>query len=479
MQFPGFIGGASEAASVRAAAQVCRNWYLDVVDAEGEPSRRLLTPTPGLSLFLTFPVGPVRELFAQDDRCFAVSGDRFYELYANGTSTERGTLERTGSPASICSNGTAGFQVLVVSGGAGYIFRLNTNAWDQISDADFPTGQAAMAQFSDGFFFVLRSGTRTFGISKLNDGTNWAALDLAQVSQGSDNLLSFLIEDRLLWLYGTKTSQPWYNSGNADFPFEPLPGVFLHEGIAGPWARTRGEDGVYWIGTSDQGGGVVRRAIGYTPVAVSTPAITKALQAGTLSDAEVFAYEEQQHPFIVITLPTQKKTWVFDGLTRKWHERGWWNVNTGRSEHIRARGHVYVWGKHLVGDRDNGKVYEQSLAFSDDASDRIHRVRRSPHLSHEHAYWFYNRFGLQVDVGLGKVVDPDTDPQIGLAWSDTGGDTWGPSTMISLGKLGAYETLVEWWALGASRNRVFEVQTSALVPVRVVDAFLDIVPGDR
>jgi len=45
--------------------------------------------------------------------------------------------------------------------------------------------------------------------------------------------------------------------------------------------------------------------------------------------------------------------------------------------------------------------------------------------------------------------------------------------MRQIGKTGEFQTLVEWWRLGASRHRVFEVSGSDPVPYRIVDAFID------
>lgn len=474
MRFAGFCGPAYESRSVIAAAQTCRNWYPEHLETDGEDVRAVLYPTPGLAVFVALAQGPVRAMFGQDGRGFAVSGGRFYEVFANGTSTERG-LVAAGSLASICSNGTAGGQLLIVSGGFGYIFTLITNVFTQITDVDFPSGLAAMADFSDGYFFVLRAGSRAFHLSTLEDGTAWRAVDLAEVSHGSDNLVSFLIDQRLLWLFGSKTTEIWYNSGNADFPFEPLAGVFLQEGIASPWARGRlGTNSVYWVASGDQGAGVVHRAVGYTPTRVSTHAIERRLQTGaSLSDLECWTYQDDGHLFAVITAPLSQQTWVFDAITGAWHERSWWNVDTGQPEHIRARCHMYLWGHHLVGDRVNGNVYRQSLALYDDNGTRIHRVRRSPHLRATHQQMFYHRFGLTMDVGVGNAVAPDVDPQIELRYSDDGAMTWSDPRAVSFGTLGAYQTAVEWFQLGAGRDRVFEVSTSAQVPVRVVDAYLD------
>ena len=118
MRVPGFCGPTYESQSVTAAVQTCRNWYPERIEV-GEDVEWMLQPTPGLSSLVASSHGPIRATFSQDGRSFKVGGDRFYEVFANGTSTERGTVAMGTSLASICSNGTAGGQLLIVSGGYG------------------------------------------------------------------------------------------------------------------------------------------------------------------------------------------------------------------------------------------------------------------------------------------------------------------------------------------------------------------------
>ncbi len=47
----------------------------------------------------------------------------------------------------------------------------------------------------------------------------------------------------------------------------------------------------------------------------------------------------------------------------------------------------------------------------------------------------------------------------------------------SLGAVGDYGALVEWWMLGNGRDRVFEVFGAAPVVTALIDAYLELRPG--
>ena len=71
---PGVIGPSGTVYSVNADAERTINWFVEQPDG-GSSSKNpqgLLIPRPGLAPFATLSAGPVRGIFYQDGRCFAV-----------------------------------------------------------------------------------------------------------------------------------------------------------------------------------------------------------------------------------------------------------------------------------------------------------------------------------------------------------------------------------------------------------------------
>jgi hypothetical protein len=383
--YPGFIGPSDPARSSNYNTERTINLYLERGRAGTTPkSGGALYGTPGLRIFATLnaSAASVRGLFAQDQRAWAVAGDGLFELFATGTFIRRGTVTDDGQPATMCMNGRQGHQLFIVSGRHGYILDLDSDAFTQITDPDFPA-YALIGAFVDGYFLVLNGDDNTFQISALEDGLAWDGLDIAMVSTSSDRVVSLAVSHRQVWLFGTKTTQVWYNSGNADFPFEPIAGVFIESGILAPWSVAPIADTLIWLGWDVHGSGLVLQANGYTPTAVSATAVPevlrhyRSLQAETeLSDVIAWTYQEDGHAFYALYLPQGPLTgsgvdhtsWVYDVTEQRWHERA---LDTTPSAPAPTwapelpRCHAFMWGKHLVGDRTHGTVYHQSLDFYD------------------------------------------------------------------------------------------------------------------
>src|SRR5690606_1856057 len=145
------VGPSNVSRSISQDGEELINWYQERPDAGTPKSPLGGFPTPGLEVFADLDAAPVRGLWAQDGRCFAVAGTAFYEIHANQTETARGTVAMDANPATIHSNGSAGKQLFIVSGGKGYIYNLTDNTLTEITDDGFPT-PALMGEYVDSYF---------------------------------------------------------------------------------------------------------------------------------------------------------------------------------------------------------------------------------------------------------------------------------------------------------------------------------------
>lgn len=94
--FQGFVGSAFSAQSPRLDIQELWNWYLERASSQYAKAGQALLPCPGFTPFTVLPTAPVRGLFAQDDKAFAIGGTKLYQLTLQG-----GYIERT--PTTILS----------------------------------------------------------------------------------------------------------------------------------------------------------------------------------------------------------------------------------------------------------------------------------------------------------------------------------------------------------------------------------------
>ncbi len=92
-EFKGFVGQSYTADSLLADAQSSVNWFVEGIQSgEGQNSAGYLRETPGIALAILLPTSPVRGVFANATRLFAVAGTDLYELFSQiGTATTSGT----------------------------------------------------------------------------------------------------------------------------------------------------------------------------------------------------------------------------------------------------------------------------------------------------------------------------------------------------------------------------------------------------
>lgn len=435
MEWNGFCGPAYNGQSIAASGDRLVNLWPQFLQNK---NRWILVGSPGLLVKWDLGDGlPVRALYETNGRVFCVAGDGFYELYSDFTSFKHGTVSSASTMATIESNGT---QVFITSNWSGYIFTLATDAFVAISDYDFPG--ASMGGFLDNYFLALEPNSRKLYVSALTDGTNWDALDYGAKESSPENVDSFIVDHNEVFLIG-KRAEMWYNSGDADYPLTRRDAAIIEQGIAAPFARSRVDNSIFWLGADERGQGIAWRLQGYTPVRISNEAVEwQWLQYSTIADAISYAYQEGGHTFWVLTFPTANKTWVYDatlGSNAGWHERLYWDSASAAYWRHRAQCHCFAFGMHLVGDHENGKIYKQSLSIYDDNGAYIRCMRIPPYIEDENKNITVSRFEILMEPGVGLVTGQGSDPVVMARWSKDGGYTWGAERQLKIGQLGVYD----------------------------------------
>lgn len=472
--YPGFIGGSATTQALSFDSERTVNFYVQKMDGAAK-SAASLYPCPGFTSFCDTGQADIHAggLFAMNGRVFAVAGQQLREVFSDGSSTNRGAVAVDSRPVTWSSNGANGHQVFFTSGNLGYIFDLTANTLTATT-----TG-SAFGVMLDGYFVKLDTDTSTFAISALEDGTSWDPADVAQRTFAGDTWQAMGRSHRELWLFGSLTTEVWFNSGAAAFPLEPFQGAFIEEGIAAPGslAQYGSEDaGLIWLSQNPKGQGVFRRANGYVPQRISTEPVEYALSTyARIDDAVGYTYQDQGHNFYVCVFPSANACWVYDDTTGLWHERLEWNTGSGQWEAYRAQSHCVAFGQHLYGDSQSGVIYTGSVsALTDMDGNGVRRMRRAPGLSAEGRLVAYRRFMLDLQPGDGTTTGQGSDPQVMLRTSNNGGQTWSNERWRTAGAQGAYGTRVYWDQLGQATNRVFEVSMTDPAPWRIANAYLEV-----
>jgi len=467
------------------------NLYPEIAaPSEHAKARIVLQRVPGKKLFSTLPKN-VRGIFSTDSRLFAAGGTKFYEIYQDGSQVEyTGDIGPGSTPVEWFDNGRMAF---IVSGnqahydfgspGPGIPPTLVRAAFNDGTPLDVVQGG-----YVDGYFLAQERDSNRFFISGSNADltgtkgpTTWDPLDKGEKAGSPDRLFALFAARREIWLMGQKTTEVWNNTGAANFPFQPIPGVFIEEGIAAPYSIAEIGGFRHWLGADSKGSGVVFRAEAYTPQRISTHAMEQKIQTYYLFDAVGRGHQQEGHSFFVLSFPTSKATWVWDNTTEQWHERAYWDPQRALYLEDRARFGAYVlgWNQYLVADGNSGKIYDLSPAHMDDDGVPIRRLRSSPHVNNEGKKLFYK--AMQLDMTVGQEVNLldgmglPRDPMMMRRTSNDGGKTWNNERVASIGKTGKYKMRVRWRRDGSAYDRAYETVCTEPINECIVDAYLDVV----
>lgn len=481
-RLPGFIGPAYRGNSPLADPEDLVNWYVMQVDSPTPTNKFVYEPSPGVETRMTVAKSPIRALFQlpastdSGERGFFVAGNGFYEFLSDFTITLHGTLSGVGAnPATISYNGDGGGQLLITSADMADSFDLTTNTLAPI------VGLAAFqGGMLNGYGLALDQISSQLRLSDLLDLTTWDPTQFAQRSIAPDPWRAMIVLYPRIYLFGSQTTEVWYDAGNFPFPFAPVQGVLIQDGIEAPFSLTVADSAIYWLSKNTNGNARVLRTSGYRPEVVSTSAVEDAItsyaESGRVDDAVAWTYLLDGHQFYVLNFPSAGVSWCYDTSLPPelgWHKRGTWITEHAEFIALRPQYHAFVFGKHLVGDRATGVIYEMRNTYGQDVEEReIRRVRRTPLLTVEQQWIFFQQLQIFLEVGLGTVSGQGQNPMLMLRWSDDGGKTWGNTHSVSAGVMGAYQTRAIWRRLGRSRNRVFELVVSDPVPWRLIDAFM-------
>lgn len=462
MQSP-ILGSAYVARSVNAADNRMVNLFPEVVP-EGGKQPAFLQRAPGLTLLATLGTGPIRGQWQFGNYGYAVSGNTLYKIDSNWSAVAKGTVAGSG-PVSMADNGT---QLFIAANPQGYIYNAQTDVFQQITDPDFPG--AVTVGYIDGYFVFNEPNSQKIWVTSLLDGTQVDPLEFASAEGSPDGVVSVFVDHREVWVFGTNSTEVWYDAGQLDFPLARIQGAFNELGCAAPYSVAKMDNQIYWLGKDARGQGMVYRAAGYIGQRISTHAIEWQMQEyADLSDAVGYTYQQDGHSFYVLNFPTANTTWVFDVATGAWHERA--SFANGQFNRHRGNSQMFFNGQNVIGDYQNGKIYAFDLTvYADDGQPQkwLRSWRALPTGTNTLARTIQHAMQLDCETGVGLNVGQGSNPQVMLRWSDDGGHTWSNEHWKSMGKIGrsGYRTI--WRRLGATmkiRDRVYEV--SGTDPVRV------------
>lgn len=243
---PGFVGPAYEAPSLSVNHQKCINFLLEI-DKTQAKTPIALYGVPGLEQLANIGVGASKAYIEVNGDLYAAIGQNFGKVNSDFTFTILGTYSGTGR-VTLVDNG---LQVLVIDGLSGFVWDIAAGTWTQITDPGFVYG-ATQGTYQDGYGIIALPNSQQFGISGLYDFMTWDAIDFASAEGLPDDVSTVISNHRVLHVFGTATTELWYNGGTGTFPFQRIDGAFYEIGCTAPYSAAIADDNVYWLGNNVQ-----------------------------------------------------------------------------------------------------------------------------------------------------------------------------------------------------------------------------------
>ena len=369
----------------------------------------------------------------------------------------------------------------------------------------------------DNYFVYNNPTTQQWGasdlLSPISPPTSYSLKDGAP-----DDLVALIVDHREVYLMGEISSEVWTDVGTVPFPFQRIPGTSTQHGIAAPFSLYRLGNSFAYVSRNNRGQAQIMQMQGYIPQRISTHAVENTLVNKYVEDAVAWTYQLEGHEVYVVTFPTLNLTWAYDATTQMWHK---WLYTGTDSAYERHRGNCCATfqGLVIVGDYENGKLYELDKTNYTDDGQNVRRLRRAPHLVTEFQRQYFEELQIQFQPGVGTtglsgpaiitdsnttflgdtytitadasfVIEPNktyilgtqntalaqttTAPQAMLRWSNDGGSTWSNEHWTGVGQMGKYRNRAIWRRLGQARDRIFEVSVTDPVNFVIISANLKV-----
>lgn len=440
------------------------NAYAEKRDPDAKAPLSVL-PSDGLVQLVNTTGGPGRGMIYMEDldKLYAVTPSSCYKItYSGGvaTSTRIGTVPGTDT-VQLSRNQKADPQVVVHSDAGDQI--IESDALSFVTDTDLP--DTVSADYVSGYT-VYGIEDRRFFISSLNSSKEIDALDFATFQQRAGKLLRVAERGGELIGFCSRHLEAWRDTGNTDFPFEPI--SFQPRGLLAKNSVVFCDGTLMFLGDD----GIIYRLSNYTPTRISTHHIERLIQTDIdQANIKAFTWSRGGHAFANFTGTDWSA--CFDAATQVWHTRQSYGQNIWR-----AQNSVQAWGKTLVQDRLSGKIlYLDSNTYTEDSGTMIWGVD-SPPLHVFPNGGIVDALHLDIVTGQGTLSGQGSNPKLMLQTSTDGGNTFGAYRELELGITGKTSTRVTARRLGrfGDKGIVFRLRISDPVARALVATDVDVRP---
>jgi len=394
---------------------------------------------PGQKAWSTGVAGEVdRGIYKQtfDGKGWKVSGSTLYSFDSAGTQTSQGAIG-AGGLVSMADNGNVLF---IVAGTTAY-----THDGTTLSTLSL-TFTPVMVDYLNDQFIVLSSDSLVY-ISDVGT-TVFDPINSFTANSASDLMVGISVFNQFLFNFKGNNIEPWENTGAGNPPFERMSGAIIENvGLANKNAIASTSEALYFLGADK----LPYRIVNFQAqkLSDSNPGISELFKGYDKDNAFVECFEIFGQDIILFYFVIDKIVWATSQETGLWFKVDS-DVN---ATFYKGKTIARLFDKDLIGDRENGNIYELDAATYQNngtamARERVFRPMAGETVGAPRAYLQMRLIQFAAETGVG-----DTDYMM-VSISTNGGRSFGSERWLTLGEVGDYLETVETYD-----NRKFKDMT--------------------
>jgi hypothetical protein len=432
-----------------------RNLYMDYSESA---ERQGCHDFPGL-LRLSTGAAANRGSHVMAGALYTVNGTTLYRVSATGVQSVIGTVQ--GSDRFIFADD--GTNLYAVS--SGIINKWNGSALSTVSQ-DVVSNPTSIAYLNRQF--ILGGDGGIFASSDVADGSTYNALNYAEAEIQPDALLRVYVFNQLVYLFGEKTVEQWYNTGAGNPPFARRDTSLVNVGLAGRYSVCNSDQYLYWLGDDLN----VYQCVGSSARSISTSGIAHIIEGFTVTnDCIASSFVIQGQEMILFKFPTENTALVYSETYQYWIELSA-GVDLDRASWYGEQ-ITRCYGKNYTFDYRNGNCYLLDANTYTDNGDARLRVRVLPSftakLGQMSGQITVGRVRLNMQVGYGLTTGQGSTPYLMAEFSPDGGVTWGGQSFTPIGVLGEYRKAVDIYDFSTGYDVRLRISFSDPVPLSIFD----------
>lgn len=451
------------------------NAFAEPVKSEGRTGLAIYG-MPGRVLFSTIG-GNFRGTLDFAGYHVAVVDDRLYTIESDGTRTDRGEIEGT----ERCDLDYNGAQLFIQGQTKSYAYVPSSALLSEVTDSDFLGASSACSL--DGFTITTVPNSDQFQWFDVRDATSVDGLSFATGESNGDINIAARVANKDLHLFGEKTVEFFYDSGNPDSQFESKSVPPLEIGCLARDAIVLMDTGFNWVGRDGKSGGVgvYRMVGGYQAKKISTPAVDRFLEEypeDSRTSIHALGFQFHAHQFYVLHLPGVVSLY-YDQATDTWGymKSGTYPLGDDPLGGWDAIGFAVNNGKRIVGASD-GNLYQLDGDTYDENGEAMVReiVCAQASFPQSDRGAIIHRIGVDMETGVGLATGQGSSPLMLAALSKNGGKTWRALGDRSIGAVGEYTKNVFWTRQGQANDLMLKMRVTDPVFFAAFNAFADVEP---